>query len=567
MDNRHKALSRILSPKTLFFATLAVLAVPNVALCFTERMGFWASAANIVLPMAVVWLLLTLTQKPGKAALLLFPLMFFAAFQTVLLYLFGHSIIAVDMFLNLVTTNPGEAMELLDNLVPAVSLVIVVYVPVIALAIISLHRGDRLGHNFLSAQRKMAAAAVGAGAVCLGAGYAADRDYAAGLDLYPVNVLYNLALAVERTEATADYARTSAHFSFHAKDGGKGDAPRVFVLVIGETARADNFALYGYSRNTTPMLQREKGLTAFSKALTQSNTTHKSVPMLMSAVSAENYDSIYREKGIITAFKEAGYHTTFISNQRPNHSFIDLFGEEADRWTFIKDHAANPETVTDEQMLALVDKVLAKGRRRELIVLHTYGSHFNYRERYSRSEAFFKPDEASEAEPGNRAQLLNAYDNTIRCTDKLLAGVIARIGSKGRVAAMVYASDHGENIFDDDRKLFLHASPVPSYYELHVPLIVWLSPEYISAYPQIAAALNANRHKDVATSVSVFHTLLNIAHITTPLRNDRLSVADASYTPRPAVYLNDHNRAVPVSKILRDAQDFSMMRYKGIRTD
>ena len=83
-------------------------------------------------------------------------------------------------------------------------------------------------------------------------------------------------------------------------------------------------------------MQRERGLVAFSNVMSQSNTTHKSVPMLLSAASATDYDRIYREKGIIEAFKEAGFHTTFISNQLPNHSFIDFLGEQADQWLFLR---------------------------------------------------------------------------------------------------------------------------------------------------------------------------------------------------------------------------------------
>ena len=119
------------SARSLFFLTIVVICLPNVALCFTERMGIAACVANVLLPVGVVWLLMTLNRCPGKMAWALFLLVFFAAFQLVLLYLFGHSIIAVDMFLNLVTTNPGEALELLDNLIPAVAFVVVVYVPVL----------------------------------------------------------------------------------------------------------------------------------------------------------------------------------------------------------------------------------------------------------------------------------------------------------------------------------------------------------------------------------------------------------------------------------------------------
>ena len=552
------------SARGLFFITILVLAIPNVALCFTERMAPAACLANVLLPVGAVWLLMTLNRCPGKMVWAMFLLVFFAAFQMVLLYLFGNSVIAVDMFLNLVTTNPGEAGELLGNLLPAVVGVIVVYVPVLVWAVVSIRRGSRLPDDFMLRQRRLAAVAVAAGAVSLGVSYAVDDDYRAEFDLYPVNVFYNLGLAVERTADTDAYADTSAGFTFGAKATHPAADREVYVLVIGETARACNFGLYGYGRDTTPLLGKTGGLVAFTKAVTQSNTTHKSVPMLLSAVSAENFDSIYYEKGIITAFKEAGFHTVFVSNQRPNHSFIDFFGEEADEWTFLKERkGARPDT-PDAALLAEVRRVLAAGRRKELIVLHTYGSHFNYRERYPRGAARFLPDDATEAKPKNRPQLVNAYDNTILATDALLHGVIAELAKTGAQSALVYTSDHGENIFDDSRRLFLHASPVPSYYELHVPFVVWTSEAYRRAWPQAAACLEANRAKPVATSASVFHTMLGLAGIATPLRNDSLSLSTARYTPRPPVYLNDHNRAVPLGKMLRSEKDFEMFKKMGV---
>ena len=78
---------------------------------------------------------------------------------------------------------------------------------------------------------------------------------------------------------------------------------------------------------------------------------------------------------------------------------------------------------------------------------------------------------------------------------------------------MLYTSDHGENLFDDSRRLFLHASPRASIYELHVPFLLWLSDTYITAYPDNAAAVSANRRKRAESSVTTFHTILQLAGI------------------------------------------------------
>ena len=282
----------------------------------------------------------------------------------------------------------------------------------------------------------------------------------------------------------------------------------------------------------------------FPRAYTQSNTTHKSVPMLLSAACAGDYDRIYREKGIIAAFREAGFHTTFLSNQRPNHSFIDIFGCEADSWQFLKETLPADSNLCDLDMLEPVKQLLADRSRPQLIVLHSYGSHFNYHERYPRSMARFTPDLPDEVTPTNRPSLLNAYDNTIAYTDHVLHSLITELRRDNATAALLYTSDHGENIFDDDRELFLHASPRPSVYELHVPLLIWLSESYRERHPDTASHLAGNTSRLVQTSASVFHTMLDIAGISTPLRADSLSVASPHFTSTPYRYLTDRNEAV-----------------------
>ena len=98
--------------KTIFFLFIGVLLIPNLFLFFTEPASLLVRFCNIIIPLSIYWLLLSSSSKPGKIIWLLLPLLFLGAFQLVLLYLFEESIIAVDMFLNLSTTNSSEALEL-----------------------------------------------------------------------------------------------------------------------------------------------------------------------------------------------------------------------------------------------------------------------------------------------------------------------------------------------------------------------------------------------------------------------------------------------------------------------
>lgn len=560
--------NKVSSGQFLYAYAVLALLLPNIALCYTECLTPWACGVNVLLPLSLYMLFFSAAKRPGKMIWWAFIFVFFAAFQLVLLYLFGTGVIAVDMFLNLVTTNPGEAMELLDNLAPAVVGVFVVYLPLLILGGVNIRRDSRLSVSFQQRVRHWAMQIGAIGLFCLLASYLMVDDYRMRNQLYPVNICYNLYLAFERNAASENYKEASRNFKFDARSEHSATAPEVYVMVVGETARAHNFSLYGYPRNTNPLLSKTPGIKAFPNVTTQSNTTHKSVPMLLSAASAEDFERLFHEKGILAAFKEAGFHTVFISNQLPNHSFIDFLGEQADEHYFLKKEDALQGNHYDEDLLQKLDEILPKAdasssahyhyRYRKLfVVLHSYGSHFNYQERYPRSFAYFKPDSRSEAKSENRRDLLNAYDNTIRYTDYILHGIIERLqkwegvqtktdGVYGQpTSAMLYTSDHGENIFDDDRHLFLHAAPKASDYELHVPFIIWTSEGFSKQYPDILKALGENRTKQVQSSLSAFHTMLGIGGIQTRYRKDEYSVASDKYHPLKLLYLDDHDEAIP----------------------
>lgn len=560
--------NKVSSGQFLYAYAVVALLLPNIALCYTECLTPWACGVNVLLPLSLYMLFFSAAKRPGKMIWWAFIFVFFAAFQLVLLYLFGTGVIAVDMFLNLVTTNPGEAMELLDNLAPAVVGVFVVYLPLLILGGVNIRRDSRLTVSFQQRVRHWAMQIGAIGLFCLLASYLVVDDYRMRNQLYPVNICYNLYLAFERNAASENYKEVSRNFKFDARSEHSATAPEVYVMVVGETARAHNFSLYGYPRNTNPLLSKTPGIKAFPNVTTQSNTTHKSVPMLLSAASAEDFERLFHEKGILAAFKEAGFHTVFISNQLPNHSFIDFLGEQADEHYFLKKEDALQGNHYDEDLLQKLDEILPKAdasssahyhyRYRKLfVVLHSYGSHFNYQERYPRSFAYFKPDSRSEAKSENRRDLLNAYDNTIRYTDYILHGIIERLQKWEQVqtkmdgvycqptSAMLYTSDHGENIFDDDRHLFLHAAPKASDYELHVPFIIWTSDGFSKQYPDILKALGENRSKQVQSSLSAFHTMLGIGGIQTHYRQDEYSVASEKYHSVKLLYLDDHDEAIP----------------------
>ena len=140
--------------KYIYWLFLFMAILPNIFMFFTESTSLFTRIVQIVLPLGFYAWALTWACKPGKMFWWLFWFMFVDAFQIVLLWLYGESPIAVDMFLNVLTTNPGEATELLSNLLVAVIFVIGLYGFGIAISIVSLCSKTKLSDAFRRTQRR-----------------------------------------------------------------------------------------------------------------------------------------------------------------------------------------------------------------------------------------------------------------------------------------------------------------------------------------------------------------------------------------------------------------------------
>ncbi|MBQ0068829.1 MAG: sulfatase-like hydrolase/transferase [Bacteroidales bacterium] len=538
----------IFNPVTLFWTFLAMLVVPNFVMFSTESTGTLTRIVQILLPLSIYWFLMTLNNKPGKMFWWLFLFIFIDAFQIVLLYLFGESPIAVDMFLNVVTTNATEVDELLGNLIPAVSTVFIIYGGGIVISLMSLKTSAKLGKIFIDTQRKLSLLLFIPSIILLGVNYFVDDKFAAEDDIFPINGCYNLGLSVDRYIDGVNYEKTSSGFKFNATCERPDSLPEVYVMVIGETVRACNMGVYGYNRNTTPHLSRMGNqLAIFRDAITMSNTTHKSVPLLLTAVGSEKFDSLYTQRGIFTAFNEVGYKTAFYSNQRRNGSFIDYLGSEAQEVVFAMDSVSVGQNQSDDVLLNLFEQRIKNYKGEKLfIVLHCYGSHFTYTDRYPAEASFFKPDNIASAKREYRPNMINAYDNTIRYTDQFLWKITNTLESLGVASVMLYTSDHGEDIFDDNRNRFLHASPIPTYYQLRVPFMLWSSPSYIEQHPDKWNTVMAHRNVAVSTSLLAFHTLLDMAGVKANVMKPSLALSNVSFKVVPRLYVNDHNKYLPM---------------------
>ena len=560
----------ISSQEHLYFLFALLFIIPNCVFFFTEPLPVTVGIASLLIPLAFWMCVLLVARKPGIVVWCLLPKVILDGGQLVLLYLFGQSVIAVDMYLNLTSSNASEASELLGNIILVIGCVFFFYtLPTLILAYRSIRQKEKLRNSFRKKWAKISLGMFVMGLILCFLSPLQDHRFSWKDDVYPANALYNLYFAINKAERNRKYHITSADFKFDATKLEQAEGKReIYVLVVGETSRAMEWSLYGYERKTTPRMEALDGLVHFTDVVTQSNNTHKSVPIILSAASAENYGVLYDEKSIVTAFKEAGLRTLVIANQKLTTSMIGAFYREAD--TFIDMSAFNTgSTLTslhDAAILPYLKKELDKEDGNLFVVLHTYGSHFNYHERYPKEFRFYRPDKAEGIRASYKKELRNAYDNSIHYTDYVLGEIVDMLAKTNAPASMLYLSDHGEDIFDDSRARYLHASPIPTYYQLHIPYVIWFSKAYRESYPQKYLEAQAHETYPVSTN-SVFHTMLDIAGVRTPVADSTFALTNRAFKVRDRMYLGDHDDPIPFWKVGLKKQDFEMMDKWNIAYD
>jgi KDO II ethanolaminephosphotransferase len=268
------------------------------------------------------------------------------------------------------------------------------------------------------------------------------------------------------------------------------------VFVIGESARSNNFGLFGYERANTPQLAQLDNLVAFNGISCNTSTKLSLQCMFVrpSAVTDNGLQApVVSEQPVFSVLKKLGFR-------------IDLFAMQSEVWFYnsvmadfykIREViAADPKNagkasqdnlLLDE--LATTLKAVPLGRR--VIILHTKGSHYLYTSRYPRAFAKYQPECAGIDASCSREQLINSYDNSILYLDDFLAQVTELV--KYKKALMVYTSDHGESIAEN---VHFHATPKPLAppEQRAVPLMLWASPSFLSD-PNLNARFAALKRK------------------------------------------------------------------------
>lgn len=260
-----------------------------------------------------------------------------------------------------------------------------------------------------------------------------------------------------------------------------GAKPRLLVIVIGETARAMNWGLNGYARDTTPEL-RKLDVINFRDVTACGSATEVSLPCMFSPYGRHDYDQdrIRSHQSLLHVLEHAGIRTVWRDNQTgckgvcDGLAFQSLENSRAPQW------CAN-ERCLDEVLLDGLDEEIAPGPGDRVVVLHQLGNHGpSYYLRYPPQFKRFAPTcESADLGRCDRQSIVNTYDNALLYTDHFLARVIEYLQRHDAYdTALVYVSDHGESL--GEKGLYLHGVPyaIAPREQVKVPMVMWFSPGF-----------------------------------------------------------------------------------------
>lgn len=288
------------------------------------------------------------------------------------------------------------------------------------------------------------------------------------------------------------------------------EMPPMMIVVIGESASIYHSSLYGYDKPTNPLLTKYKengSLFLFDNVVTLADGTHGA---MRADFSLDSIGVDFANQPLFPAcFKAANYKTLMYDNQYFVGSGVTFLTDEALSKTMF-DFRNTERYQYDGQMIddiQISDSVA-------LYVIHLYGQHYTYSQRFPKEYVKFTAKDYNQAIPEEQRQVIADYDNATLYNDFVIDKIIKKF--KNYYCCLFYFSDHGEEVYElRDYVGHGNAEHSPNLnYQMRVPLMVWFSPSFYSANGELAEKMREAQHYPICTD-DIGHSILDVACIRT----------------------------------------------------
>lgn len=314
------------------------------------------------------------------------------------------------------------------------------------------------------------------------------------------------------------------------------------IFILGEATDRNHMQLYGYRLPTTPHLtsRYERGeIFKFTDTIACSNHTSPAMARIFTfAEKDEPMNDWYLHANLFDVVRRAGYRTVWLSNQSPLGlwgNFDKYLAARCDEKFFVEseDEIANKRQI-DGVLLPMLDDLLAtKTATKNFWLIHLYGTHERFKERYPAEFEKFSATDEDKPEDFQR-QITAEYDNAVLYNDFIVDELIRRFEDKN--AVLIYISDHGMEVFDGSDFAGHSVEAAGNVHMIEIPALVWASKEFRERYPEKISALNAAVDKPYRTDYLI-HALLELMDIRTTSFDATKSILNENFdSSRPRIY-------------------------------
>ena len=295
-----------------------------------------------------------------------------------------------------------------------------------------------------------------------------------------------------------------------------------FCFILGESHARYHLSLYGYNLTTTPLLEkraRDKELYIFDDAICPLASTFESIKLMFTFCRYNDSKPWHSYQNIFRILGKANYHSVWLSNQEFTSSELSpsrLFAETCSEhhYTMIRDSVSSDFSRLDEAILPLLDRTLKIREKPLFHLIHLYGAHFQYADRYPHSFAKFSAEDERTGLKLNMRQTQAYYDNAILYDDYIIDSIIKRY--EKRDAIVLFLSDHGEEVYENKTKLrWGHDSWARSDYMVEVPMLLWISASLKEKRPDLVQRVEQSTSRPFMTDDTIY-IIMDLLGITTP---------------------------------------------------
>ena len=313
----------------------------------------------------------------------------------------------------------------------------------------------------------------------------------------------------------------------------EGSVPAVFILVVGETARAANFSLNGYSRDTNPLLARENVI-AFQDVYSCGTATATSVPCMFSNMTRKNFraDNAKYTENLMDLLRQTGFDVLWLENDDGCKGVCNRISTR-NVYKSNDPRYCDGQSCFDEILLDNLEEYIASVKKDTFIVLHTIGSHGpTYYKRYPETFRKFRPTcDTADIQNCTREEIINTYDNTVLYTDSVVSRAIGILKKFPHLeAGLLYVSDHGESLGENN--IYLHGLPysIAPDEQKKIPMILWMS-DTMKKLDHLDYGCIARQAREKTWSHdNLFHTLLALMEIRSSTYDRTLDIFDSCRT-------------------------------------